>query len=120
MIKHAQHWLPFCLLLVACSSPQSDFKKAEQEGTLIAYRAFLQKHSQGPFADQARARITAISEEQAWRQAEQANTLESYQAFATLHQDGSHAAEARDRIVALQRSAAWEYARSQPTPQALQ
>jgi len=65
------------LLLVGCSSTQSDWEQARTRDTVAAYRTFLDKHPNTAQAVQARNRIQALQDEQAWAQARQAHTDEA-------------------------------------------
>ena len=108
------------VVLVACSSAESDWKKADAQGTVAAYQAFLKDHPNNAHADQARDRIHALEDEQAWADAQKTNTLESFQAYLQNQPKGVHSAEAHDRIAALERSAAWKVAQTSATATALQ
>lgn len=108
------------VVLLACSSAESDWKKADGQGTVAAYQAFLRDHPNNAHADQARDRIHALQDEQAWADAQKANTQESFQAYLQNQPQGVHSAEAHDRITALERSAAWKVAQASATAAALQ
>ena len=108
------------VVLVACSSAESDWKKADAQGTVAAYQAFLKDHPKNAHADQARDRIYALEDEQAWADSQKTNTQESFQAYLQNQPKGVHSAEAHDRIAALERSAAWKVAQTSATATALQ
>jgi hypothetical protein len=108
------------ILLLACSSAESDWKKADAQGTTAAYQGFLKDHPNNAHADQARDRIHALEDEQAWADVQKTNTLESVQAYLQNQPQGVHSAEAHDRITALERSAAWKAAQASATATALQ
>lgn len=116
-----------CLMLIcvamlsACSSPQKDFKKAQDQDTEAAYQNFLRKYSDGPFAQQARDRIAAIEAEASWKQLDVANaTPEALEEYARKYPQSAHATEATERVVATRRTAAWEKARSDNSLESLQ
>jgi len=108
------------IVLLACSSSESDWKKADAQGTLAAYQSFLKDHPNNAHADQARDRIYALVDEQAWADAQKTNTLESFQTYLQKQPKGVHSAEAHDGIAAFERSAAWKVARASATATALQ
>jgi len=108
------------VVLLACSSSESDWKKADAQGTVAAYQAFLKDHPNNAHADQARDRIHALEDEQAWADAQKTNTLESFQTYLQNQPKGVHSAEAHDRIATLERSAAWRVAQASATPTVLQ
>jgi len=108
------------VVLVACSSPESDWEKADAQGTVAAYQAFLKDHPSNVHADQARDRIHALEDEQAWAEAQKTNTQESFQTYLQNQPKGVHSAEAHDLIAALERSAAWKAAQANATATALQ
>ncbi len=69
---------------------------------------------------EARARITALQDEQAWTRARQVNTVQSYQSYLQEHPSGIHVAEAKDNIAANERTTAWLAASSTDTPESLE
>jgi cell division septation protein DedD len=116
-----------CLVLIcvamlsACSSPQKDFKKAQDQDTEAAYQNFLRKYSDGPFAQQARDRIAAIEAEDAWKQLDVASTTpEALEEYARKYPQSAHATEATERVIAARRSAAWDKARTESSLESLQ
>lgn len=106
--------------LVACSSPNADWQKADQQGTIAAYQQFIQEHPSDPRVEQARNRINALKDEQAWTAAQNANTLDAYQQYLQQEPSGMHAADAQDKVTGLQQSAAWQSAQSAGTAAAYQ
>ncbi len=116
-----------CLVLIcvamlsACSSPQKDFKKAQDQDTEAAYQNFLRKYSDGPFAQQARDRIAVIEAEDAWKQLDVANTTpEALEEYARKYPQSAHANEATERVIAARRATAWEKARAENSLESLQ
>jgi hypothetical protein len=112
--------LAVAIMLVACSSAQSDWRKASASNTVAAYQAFLDKHPNTAQSVEARNRIRAVEDEQAWIQAQQANTVQAFQDYAERIPPGLHVAEAKDRISANERSTAWIAASSADTTEALE
>ncbi len=108
------------VVLLACSSAESDWKKADAQRTVAAYQAFLKDHPDNAHADQARDRIQALEDDQAWADAQKTNTLESFQQYVQNRPKGAHLADVHDRIVVLERSAAWKIAQATATVPALQ
>jgi outer membrane protein assembly factor BamD (BamD/ComL family) len=101
--------------LVACSSPNADWQKANQQNTVAAYQQFIQQHPSDARVEQARNRIGALNDEQAWNTAKSANTLDGYQQYLQQNPNGMHAADAQDKVNSLQQDAAWQTAQSTNT-----
>ncbi len=101
--------------LVACSSPNADWQKANQQNTVTAYQQFIQQHPGDARVAQARNRINALKDEQAWTAAQNANTLDAYQQYLQQEPNGMHAADAQDKVNGLQQDAAWQTAQSANT-----
>lgn len=108
------------VVLLACSSPELDWKKADAQGTVAAYQAFLKDHPNNAHADEARDRIHALEDEQAWAEAQKTNTLESFQQYLQNQPKGMHSTAAQDRVAALERAAAWKVAQASATAPVLQ
>lgn len=107
-------------LLIACSSADSDWKKADAANTTAAYADFLKQHPNDGHAPQAHERLQKIADEQAWSDAQKTNTLESYQQYLQKEPGGSHVPEANTQVTALGRAAAWKTAQAANTESALQ
>jgi hypothetical protein len=101
--------------LVACSSPNADWQKANQQNTVAAYQQFIQQHPNDARVEQARNRINALNDEQAWSTAQSTNSLDSYQQYLQQEPNGMHAADAQDKVTGLQQAAAWQTAQSSNT-----
>lgn len=101
--------------LAACSSPNADWQKANQQNTVAAYQQFIQQHPSDARVEQARNRINALNDEQAWNTAKTANTLDAYQQYLQQEPNGMHAADAQDKVNGLQQDAAWSTAQSTNT-----
>ena len=67
--------------LAACSSPNADWQKANTQNTEAAYQQFIQQHPNDARVEQARNRINALKDEQAWTTAQNANTADAYQQY---------------------------------------
>jgi hypothetical protein len=114
-----------CLLavvvgLMACSSPEADWKKADSQGTVAAYEDFLVKHPNDSHATQARTRIQSLEDDHAWTPAQNANTIESLKQYVQTQPNGTHVADAQERITGLERAAAWKVAQADGKQPALQ
>jgi outer membrane protein assembly factor BamD (BamD/ComL family) len=107
-------------LLVACSSAESDWKKADTANTAAAYQDFLTQHPNDTHAQDARERLTKIQDEQAWTDAQSGNTLEAYQQYLQKQPSGAHVQDAHQQITVLERAADWKTAQAANTPTALQ
>lgn len=106
--------------LAACSSAQSDWQQTNASDTVSAYQEFLQKHPNTPQSVEARNRIHALLDEEAWTRARQVNTVQSYQNYLQEQPSGIHAAEAKDNIASNERSVAWLAASSTDTPESFE
>ena len=113
-------YLATLVVLVACSSPEADWKKADTQGTIAAYQKFLTDHPNNAHAPQARSRIQALQDDQAWADAQKANTADGYKQYVDSQPNGMHTAEAQDRLTSLQRAAAWQAAQADGKAPALQ
>ena len=97
-------------VLVACSSQEADWAKANGQGTVTAYHEFFKTHPDNTHAEVARSRILSVEDEQAWTAAQSANTPEAFQQYLQKETNGVHSVDARDRINAFERDAAWKLA----------
>jgi len=108
------------LIAVGCDTGASDWQKAASQNTVAAYQDFLTHHPNDSHAQQARDRIQALQDDQAWADAQQAGTTDSYQQYLQKQPNAKHADEAHTQITALERAAAWKSAQAANTEQALQ
>jgi outer membrane protein assembly factor BamD (BamD/ComL family) len=108
------------VVLAACSSAESDWKKADSQNTAAAYQDFLTQHPNDAHAQEARDRIKKLEDEQAWTDAQKTNTADAYQQYLSKEPNGAHADEAHNQLTALQRGADWKTAQAANTPAALQ
>lgn len=85
-----------------------DWQTAAQANTVESYRAYLAKHSGGPNAPEAQARIdrmqASTAETNAWNAAKTANTVSAYQLYLSSYPQGTFAAQAIAAIEALRPS----------------
>jgi outer membrane protein assembly factor BamD (BamD/ComL family) len=107
-------------MLAACSSSESDWKKADAQNTVAAYQDFLQQHPNDQHASQASQRIQALQDDQAWADAQKANTSDSLQQYLQKYPSGTHAEDAKTLMAGLERAAAWKVAQTANTESALQ
>ena len=112
----------FCAagLLVACSSAQSDWSKADAANTAPAYEQFIKEHPNDAHAAQAHARLSKLADDQAWQDAQTANSLEGYQQYLQKEPTGAHLDDAHSKVTGLERAAAWKTAQAANTEAALQ
>jgi cell division septation protein DedD len=106
-------------VLAACSSAESDWKKADSQNTAAAYENFLTQHPNDTHAQEARDRIKKLEDDQAWADAQKANTTDGYQQYVQKEPNGAHADEAKNQVTALQRADDWKTAQSANTAAAL-
>src|SRR6185437_10272966 len=97
-------------VLAACSSAESDWKKADSQNTTAAYQDFLTHHPNDTHAQEARDRIAKLEDDQAWADAQKANTTDGYQQYLQKEPNGAHAQEAQTQVTALERAADWKAA----------
>ncbi len=99
--------LSIAIALGACSSADTDWKKAAAANTLPAYEEFLTRHPNGPHSGEAGDRIHSLQDDEAWAEAKHANSVDAYRDYLQKEPAGSHTAEARDALAASQRAADW-------------
>ncbi len=98
--------------LMACSSSDSDWKKADTQSSIAAYQKFLADHPNDPHAEQARSRVQALQDEQAWAQAAKVNTVDGFRQYLQIQPMGLHTTDARERAADLERATAWKSAQA--------
>jgi hypothetical protein len=98
-------WSAFILcaavLMSACGTAEYDWNKAISAGTLSAYRTFVKNHPIDPRADDARGRILALQDDQAWAMAQASHSVAGYREYLRTESGGIHAADAQYEIAAL-------------------
>jgi outer membrane protein assembly factor BamD (BamD/ComL family) len=119
-IIHTVSMFVLTALLVACSSAESDWKKADTANTAAAYQDFLTQHPNDTHSPDARDRLNKIQDEQAWADAQSGNSLEAYQQYLQKQPSGAHVQDAHQQITVLDRAAQWKTAQAANTPAALQ
>lgn len=108
------------IVLGACSNPEADWQAAELENTEAAYQAFLEKHTEGEWAQRAEAALDAIKDSRDWESAQTSDAIEAYNNYLLAHPTGAHMGEARQRITELETEGAWNTAVSAGTKEALE
>lgn len=106
--------------LAGCNTAESDWQKATALNTEAAFQDFLTHHPNGAHAQEARDRIQALEDDQAWADAQKTATTDGYQQYLQKEPSGKHGDEAHTQITALERAAAWQSAQAANTEQALQ
>jgi hypothetical protein len=84
-------------VMLACSSPEKDLRKAKEAGTIQALDEFLAKNPQGPLAEQARD----AKEELIFKGFKTTNTVAGYEDFLKRYPNGKLATAARAAIEEL-------------------
>ncbi len=102
-------------VLAGCSSPNADWQKASAQGTVAAYRSFIQHHPDDPRVQQARNRIESLQDQHAWQRAKSAGTVASYQQYLAQYPNGAYTAEAQGALTSLKEASAWQSAKSAGT-----
>ncbi len=113
-------FITLAAMLAACSSSESDWKKADTQNTVAGYQDFLKQHPNDAHAPQANQRIQSLQDDQAWADAQKVNTTDSLQAYLTKYPSGTHVTDAKTLIAGLDRAAAWKVAQTANTEPALQ
>ncbi|MGB6310777.1 MAG: SPOR domain-containing protein [Steroidobacteraceae bacterium] len=108
------------LTLAGCGFAEYDWNKTLAANTATAYQTFLQHHPTNKHADDARGRMLALRDDQAWALAQATNTLAGYQDYLKSESGGVHAGDAQYQITALQRAAAWKEVQKDESAAALQ
>jgi outer membrane protein assembly factor BamD (BamD/ComL family) len=106
--------------LIACSSSEGDWKKADTDGTVASYQKFLTDHPNDSHAEQARNRVHSLEDEQAWTLAQTSNTLDGFKQYIQTQPNGAHSADAHERMTGFERAAAWKTLQATATAPALQ
>jgi hypothetical protein len=84
-------------VVLACSSPEGELRKAKAAGTAEALDAFLARHPDGPLAEQAKD----AKEQLAFDGAKAAGTVAAYENFLTRYPGGKLAPVARTAVEEL-------------------
>lgn len=108
------------VLLAACSSTEADWQKATAANTVASFQDFLKEHPNGQHADEARARIHTLEDNQAWMAAMNTNTEAGFKQYVDSQPKGAHVSDAESKITAFKRAAAWQTAAANGSVEALQ
>jgi outer membrane protein assembly factor BamD (BamD/ComL family) len=108
------------LTISGCSSAQSDWTKAANENTVLAYQNFLAAHPKDEHTTEAQAKILQLQDDNGWIEAQHAGTTAAYQTYLQKFPQGSHAAAAHDAMISIDRAAAWKTAQSDGTAEAFE
>ncbi len=81
-------------LMMSCVTVSSEFKKARNIDTVVAYQEFLKKYPNSEFTKEAKKRI----EELEYEKAKSENTIESYQRFIEKYPDSEFGSTAKEKI----------------------
>jgi hypothetical protein len=112
-VKPLSRYLGLLLIaaaLGACSNPEDDFRAAEQTGTTVAWREFIQQHPDSALAGQARLRLDDLLEQQDWAKAQAAQSAEALRAYLQAHPMGPNADAALEQLLDLERRFIWQTA----------
>ena len=100
------------ILSFSCSAERGDWKKAESQHSIEAYKEYLAKHPGGKHAVEAKQKITELY----YERAASAHTIEAYQDFLANYPVGLYAGRAKAKISELY----YEQAESMNTIEAYQ
>jgi hypothetical protein len=93
------------VLAAGCGTAEYDWNKAAAANTLAAYQSFVREHPSDKRADDARGRILALQDEQAWAAAQKAGDIAGYQTYLKTESGGVYAERAQYEIDSLRRAA---------------
>lgn len=107
--KLSEEGRTYCVAVTATVDPDEVEEKIEEfvyqgavaEHTPDSYRSYLGRYPNGRFAQEAKERIAALSDEAAWDAAVEDDTVEAYREYLTKYPGGRFVAEAHERIAAL-------------------
>jgi len=99
------------LLLFACSSPESEWQKAQQDGSEEALLGYIQQYPDSPQAAEARRIIVEMSVAADWKLAETEASPDAYERFLEKHPDSLFAGVAESRAAELRARSAWQSVR---------
>jgi hypothetical protein len=108
------------LWLAGCSSPETEWQEARQDGSEDALLTYIQKYPESPQAAEARRMIVEMSIAADWQMAESAGSPQAYEAFLEKHPDSVFAGVAASRATGLRARVAWESLRDSSDAQALE
>jgi hypothetical protein len=106
------------ILASGCATLPQEWREARSKDTIQAYEEFLENHSSGEIADQARTRLEAMRRDlPEWEKAVEQNTIDGYEDFINQHPDSPFAEKAEAKIVDLEVKAIMLFEHSEaPSP----
>jgi len=107
------------LLLAGCSSPDSAWQAAEQDGSEDALLEFLHSYPDSPQAADARQRVVALSVHRDWEAALAEGSAAALEVFLHKHPDSRYSQQARGRLDTLRVTQAWAAIMDSDDPEAL-
>jgi outer membrane protein assembly factor BamD (BamD/ComL family) len=86
-----------CFLLLACSSAEKDYEKAQQENTTQAYEKFIQKHPNSNFAENVVSTLDSLR----FEIVKSKHSIEAYNEFVEKYPESNFLNEAKRNIDVL-------------------
>jgi hypothetical protein len=108
------------LVIAGCGTAEFDWDRTVAANTLAGYEAFLKDHGDSKYAADARGRILALRDDQAWTLAQGTNSIEGYHEYLRTEGGGVHAPDAHYEITALERARAWKSLPNEASSSSLQ
>ncbi len=105
--------------LAGCNTAGSDWDKAVAQNTEASYQSFLAAHPSDVHATDAKARLLALQDEQAWSATMLAGSPDRFQRYLQEWPAGKHDQEARDSIAAAE-TKDWKAAQADGSLSAIQ
>lgn len=109
-------WAAGVLVLAGCSSPDSDWARAQADGSEDALIEFINRHPEAPQAAEARQRVVELRIAADWAAAEESASIAAYEAFLDKHPDSVFRADALEVLQRLRVAAAWSALRDSTDP----
>jgi hypothetical protein len=95
-------WIVVVLLAAGmasgCSRQESGWREASGHDTVAAYEDYLRRFPASAHSDEARERILALREAEAWAVANRVRVPEAWQRYLAAWPEGRHAADARREL----------------------
>ncbi|MCB9290358.1 MAG: FKBP-type peptidyl-prolyl cis-trans isomerase [Lewinellaceae bacterium] len=88
----------------------ADWKACKAEGSLSAFRLFLEKYPEGQYAAEARENLSFLEEEEAWAKARREHSLFGYYEYDRLYPNGRYSRQSLEAIRELEEEKAWQTA----------
>jgi len=105
--------------LGGCNTAGSDWNKAVAQNTEASYQSFLSAHPDDSHASDAKVRLSALQDDQAWSATLLAGSPDRYQRYLHEWPAGKHDQEASDAIAAAE-SKDWTAAQADGSMSAMQ